>query len=60
MTEKAQDPTKKASQEPDEQDKTTEERVAKQDVTEEVSQETVTTKETGDFVTGTATPDKEG
>ena len=53
MTEKAENPVKKASQEPDNQNKTTEERVEKQSVE-------VTEKQSGDFVKGTVQPDKEG
>jgi hypothetical protein len=56
MTEKAQNPTTKKSQDPDEQDKDTVERVEKQDVTKEETGE----KGAGDFITGTASPDKEG
>jgi hypothetical protein len=56
MTEKAVNPTTRKSQDPDEQDKDTKERVAKQDVTKE----TVGEKGAGDYITGTATPDKEG
>ena len=53
MTEKSENPIKKASQEPDTQNKTTEERVEKQTVE-------TTEKSSGDFVKGTVTPDKEG
>ena len=56
MTEKAQNPTTKKSQDPDDQDKDTVERVEKQDVTKEETGE----KGAGDFITGTASPDKEG
>lgn len=54
MAEKRENPLKRKSQ--DEQDKTTEERVDKQDVTKETTGEAGA----GDFITGTATPDKEG
>jgi hypothetical protein len=56
VAEKAQDPTKRKSQDPDNQNKDTEERVDKQDVTKETTGEAGA----GDFITGTATPDKEG
>lgn len=56
MAEKAENPTKRKSQEPDTQEKTTVERVEKQDVTKETTGETGA----GDYITGTATPDKEG
>jgi len=56
VVEKAANPTKKKSQEPDEQDKDTVERVQKQDVTKEETGQAGA----GDYITGTATPDKEG
>lgn len=56
MAEKAENPTKRKSQDPDAQDKDTVERVDKQDVTKETTGDAGA----GDFITGTATPDKEG
>lgn len=58
MVEKAENPTKAKSQKPDEQNKTTMERVEKQEV--EVGEDGAETVTTGDFTKATASPDKEG
>lgn len=56
MAERAENPVKRKSQDPDNQNKDTKERVDKQDVTKETTGESGA----GDFITGTASPDKEG
>lgn len=59
MVEEAQDPTAKKSQTPDDQNKTTTERVEKQTVeVGEDGPEKVTKQDS--FVTGTVSPAKEG
>lgn len=56
VTEKGESPIKKASQRPDKQNKTTIERVKKQDVTKEETGK----PGAGDFIKGTIHPEKEG
>lgn len=58
MVEKAANPTKAKSQRPDAQNKTTVERVEKQEV--EVGDGGAETVTEGDFTKGTVAPDKEG
>lgn len=58
MVEKADDPTAKKSQSPDSQNKTTVERVEKQEI--EVGEDGPETVTKGDFTKATVAPDKEG